>query len=66
MSFHLLYIPSISIVIKLTIHNIGDKQQKTNIVNNNIITIYTNIWYICSMYIINICVEAYMCKYVQI
>ena len=25
----------------MTIHNIGDKQQKTNIVDNNIITIYT-------------------------
>ena len=41
MSFHLLYIPSISIVIKLTITNIGDKQQKTNIVDNNVITIST-------------------------
>ena len=41
MSFHLLYIPSISIVIKLTIPNIGDKQQKTNIVDNNVITIST-------------------------
>ena len=66
MSFHLLNIPSISIVTKLTIHNIGDKQQNTNIVDNNIITIYKNIWYIRSMYIINIYVEGYMCKYVQI
>ena len=41
MSFHLLYIPSISIVIKFTITYIGDKQQKTNIVNNNVITIST-------------------------
>ena len=41
MLFHLLYIPSISIVIKLTITNIGDKQQRTNIVNNNVITIST-------------------------
>ena len=41
MSFHLLNIPSIPIVIKLTITNIGDKQQTTNIVNNNIITIST-------------------------
>ena len=29
------------IVIKLTITNIGDKQQKTNIVDNNVITIST-------------------------
>ena len=39
MSLHPLYIPSISIVIKLTIKNIGDKQQKTNIVDKNVIII---------------------------
>ena len=39
MSLHPLYITSISIVIKLTIKNIGDKQQKTNIVDKNVITV---------------------------
>ena len=38
-SLYPLYIPSISIVIKLTIQNIGDKQQKTNIVDKNIISV---------------------------
>ena len=39
MSLHPLYIPSVSIVIKLTIKNIGDKQQKTNIVDKNVISV---------------------------
>ena len=39
MSLYPLYITSISIVIKLTIKNIGDKQQKTNIVDKNVITV---------------------------
>ena len=39
MSLCPLYITSISIVIKLTIKNIGDKQQKTNIVDKNVITV---------------------------
>ena len=39
MSLHPLYIPSISIVIKLTIKNIGEKQQKTNIVDKNVISV---------------------------
>ena len=39
MSLHPLYITSISIVIKLTIKNIGDKQQKTNIVDRNVLTV---------------------------
>ena len=39
MSLHPLYIPSISIVSKLTIKNIGEKQQKTNIVDKNVISV---------------------------
>ena len=39
MSLHPLYISSISIVIKLTIKNIGEKQQKTNIVDKNVISV---------------------------
>ena len=39
MSLHPLYIPSISIVIKLTIKNIGEEQQKTNIEHKNIISV---------------------------
>ena len=39
MSLHPLYIPSISIVIKLTVKNIGEKQQKTNIVDKNVINV---------------------------
>ena len=39
MSLHPLYIPSISIVSKLTIKNIAEKQQKTNIVDNNVISV---------------------------
>ena len=39
MSLNPLYIPSISIVSKLTIKNIADKQQKTNIVDNNVISV---------------------------
>ena len=39
MSLHPLYIPSISIVMKLTIKNIGEKQQKTNIVDKNVISV---------------------------
>ena len=39
MSLHPLFIPSISTVSKLTIKNIGDKQQKTNIVDKNVITV---------------------------
>ena len=39
MSLHLLYIPSISIVSKLTIKNIAEKQQKTNIVDKNVISV---------------------------
>ena len=39
MSLHPLYIPTISIVIELTIKNIGEKQQKTNIVDKNVISV---------------------------
>ena len=39
MSLHPLYIPSISIVMKLTIKNIGEKQQKTYIVDKNVISV---------------------------
>ena len=40
MSLHPLYIPSISIVIKLTIKNIAEKQhKKTNIVDKNVISV---------------------------
>ena len=39
MSLQQLYIPGNSIVIKLTIKNIGDKQQKTNIVDKNVISV---------------------------
>ena len=39
MSLYPLYIPSISIVIKVTIKNIGEKQEKTNIVDKNVISV---------------------------
>ena len=39
MSLHPLYIPSISIVSKLMIKNIAEKQQKTNIVDKNAVTV---------------------------
>ena len=37
MSLHPLYIPSMSIVSKLMIKNIAEKQPKTNIVDKNVI-----------------------------
>ena len=39
MSLHPLYIPSISIVSKLMINNIAEKQQKTNIADKNVISL---------------------------
>ena len=39
MSLHPLCIPSISIVIKLMINNIAEKQQKTNIGDKNVISL---------------------------
>ena len=39
MSLHPLYMPSISTVSKLTIKNIAEKQQKTNIVDKNVISV---------------------------
>ena len=39
MSLHPLCIPSMSIVSKLTINNIAEKQQKTNIDNKNVISV---------------------------
>ena len=42
MSLHPLYIPSISIVSKLMIINIAEKQQKTNIADMNVISLSSN------------------------
>ena len=39
MSLQSLYIPSISIVMKLTMKNIGEKQQKIYIVDKNVISV---------------------------
>ena len=39
MSLHPLCIPSISIVIKLMINNIAEKQQKTNISDKNVVSL---------------------------
>ena len=39
MSLHSLNIQSISIVSKLTIKNVAEKQQKTNIVDKNVISV---------------------------
>ena len=39
MSLHPLCIPSMSIVSKLTINNIAEKQQKTNIDDKNVISL---------------------------
>ena len=39
MSLHPLFISSISIVMKLTIKNIGEKQQKMYIVDKNVISV---------------------------
>ena len=50
--FHLLYIPSISIVIKLKIPNIGDKQQKTNIGSTTMSGI-TDIYKIYGTYVVS-------------
>ena len=58
MSLYPLYILSISIVSKLTIKNIAEKQQKTNIVDKNVRSV-------SSKYITNVCLQTYMCKYVQ-
>ena len=39
MSLHPLYIPNVSIVSKLMIKNIAEKQQKTNIADKNVISL---------------------------
>ena len=39
MSLHPLCIPSISIVCMLTINNIAEKQQKTNIGDKNVVSL---------------------------